>query len=140
MTKMMTQMDLLTKHVMGIGSKNVNAVEINSGINPDEAHFEAMYNEDVHRDRDDGWRDPDHEWSDRGANSRDQDRDKDRFVPLHERQNPKDLRVDLENFLTEDMLTRILSKVEGSNKVLKEMKDDVSSLNQMVTSHSVYIK
>ncbi|WMV37368.1 hypothetical protein MTR67_030753 [Solanum verrucosum] len=43
---MMTQMDLLTKHVTGIDSMAMNAVEINSGVNPDEAYFEAMYNEE----------------------------------------------------------------------------------------------
>ncbi|WMV45835.1 hypothetical protein MTR67_039220 [Solanum verrucosum] len=45
MALMMTQMDLLTKHVIGSGYKVVNAVGINSCVNPNEAHFEAIYNE-----------------------------------------------------------------------------------------------
>ncbi|WMV58404.1 hypothetical protein MTR67_051789 [Solanum verrucosum] len=46
MAKMMTQMDLLSKHVMGSGSKVMHAIGLN-GVNPDEAKFETMYNEEV---------------------------------------------------------------------------------------------
>ncbi|WMV24879.1 hypothetical protein MTR67_018264 [Solanum verrucosum] len=46
MAKMMTQMDLLSKHVMGCGSKVVNAVRVN-GVSPDESHIEVIYNEQV---------------------------------------------------------------------------------------------
>ncbi|WMV30311.1 hypothetical protein MTR67_023696 [Solanum verrucosum] len=44
---MMTQMDLLMKHVMRSCSNAVNMVGV-SGVNPYKAHFEAMYNEEVH--------------------------------------------------------------------------------------------
>ncbi|WMV45839.1 hypothetical protein MTR67_039224 [Solanum verrucosum] len=48
MAMMMTEMDLLMKDVMGSGYKAWNAVAIISGVNPNEAHFEDMYNEIVH--------------------------------------------------------------------------------------------
>uniref|UniRef100_M1DMY1 Uncharacterized protein n=1 Tax=Solanum tuberosum TaxID=4113 RepID=M1DMY1_SOLTU len=46
MAKMMTQLDILAKNVMGVGTKSFNVVGI-SGVNPDEAQFQTLYNEKV---------------------------------------------------------------------------------------------
>lgn len=54
----------------------------------------------------------------------------------HERQEPNDL----EDRRPEDILSHIISKVKGSNKIIKEMKEDVSTLIQTATSHSISIK
>ncbi|WMV50552.1 hypothetical protein MTR67_043937 [Solanum verrucosum] len=47
MAKMMTQLDLLSRHVMGGGTKSVNPVGTTNGQCPDNAKFEALYNEKV---------------------------------------------------------------------------------------------
>uniref|UniRef100_M1DSE0 Integrase core domain containing protein n=1 Tax=Solanum tuberosum TaxID=4113 RepID=M1DSE0_SOLTU len=57
-------------------------------------------------------------------------------MPPHECQKTKDSEVDR----SRDMLSRILNKVEGSEKTLQDMKEDVSTLSQTVTSHFVSIK
>ncbi|WMV14193.1 hypothetical protein MTR67_007578 [Solanum verrucosum] len=97
-------------------------------------------NQGWNREHDEGWRDRHTERRDLGRNWREWDDDKEIYVPPHERHKPKEQRVDPENFRTEDMLARILNKMKGSDKVLKEMKDDVPSLNQTITSHLVSIK
>ncbi|WMV19922.1 hypothetical protein MTR67_013307 [Solanum verrucosum] len=60
-------------------------------------------------------------------------------MPPHDRPRPKEP-VGLEGSRTEDMLVRIYNKVEGSDKVLKDLKNDFSTLSHTVTSHSVSIK
>ena len=51
--------------------------------------------------------------------------EKDSDVPPHERQNPKNS----DGGCSEDMLTRTLKNVEGLYKMLKGMKEDVSTLS-----------
>lgn len=54
-------------------------------------------------------------------------------MPLYELQKPKVLK----GGRFEDMLLRMLNKVEGSNKRHKSIKEDVSFLSRTITSHSV---
>ena len=49
----------------------------------------------------------------------------------HERQEPNDL----EDRRPEDILSHIISKVKGSNKIIKEMKEDVSTHSQTINSN-----
>uniref|UniRef100_M1AGK0 Uncharacterized protein n=1 Tax=Solanum tuberosum TaxID=4113 RepID=M1AGK0_SOLTU len=112
-------------------------------VNFKESKFEALYNEEMNFldnqgggyhsnyprqggnqgwSRDDGWRDRDREWRDRNPYWK--NGEKDMYVPPHECQKAKYL----EGGQPEDMLSRILNKVEGSNKILKEMKEDVVSI------------
>jgi len=137
---------------MGAIAHGVNAVGIGCA-NSEEIKFETLYNEEVnflanqggdyHSNyprqggnqgwaRDEGWKD--REWRDQNPNWK--DGEKDRYVPPQERQKPKDSK----GGRSEDMLSHILNKVEGSDKMLKGMKEDVSTLSQTITSHSVLIK
>uniref|UniRef100_M1DXU8 Integrase core domain containing protein n=1 Tax=Solanum tuberosum TaxID=4113 RepID=M1DXU8_SOLTU len=118
------------QNVMGAGTHGVNVVGVGR-TNPHKMKFEALYSEEG---RDEGWKDRDREWRDRNQNWK--DGEKDRYVPPHERQKPKDL----EGGRSEDMLSYIINKVERSDKILRGMKEDVYTLSQTVTSHSVSIK
>lgn len=65
---------------------------------------------------------------------------RDRYISPNDRMKPTELVMNPRNFQIEDMLIRILNKVETLDKVLKEMKLDFSQLSQTVMSHSASIK
>lgn len=129
MAKLMTQLDILAKNVMGNGIRSVNFVGV-SGVNLEEVKFKVLFNEEVNFlanqeegycanyprpcgnqgwKRDEGRRDRDREWCDHNATWKERETEQDRYVPPHERQKSKDSEVGL----IEDMLSYILNKVEG---------------------------
>uniref|UniRef100_M1DFI7 Uncharacterized protein n=1 Tax=Solanum tuberosum TaxID=4113 RepID=M1DFI7_SOLTU len=61
---------------------------------------------------------------------------KDRYIPLHERIKPKEY----EGGQIEEILSLILHKVEQYDRVLNEIKENISLLNQMSVSHSMSIQ
>uniref|UniRef100_M1DTP2 Integrase core domain containing protein n=1 Tax=Solanum tuberosum TaxID=4113 RepID=M1DTP2_SOLTU len=125
MAKMMTQLDILAKNVMGDGTRSVNVVGV-CGVNPEEAKFKILYNEKVNFLANQGG----------GYCSN--------YPRASGNQGGIEMRVG--DTVTESgVIVTPLGRKEkgrqiGSDKVLNEMKEDVSTLNQTVTSHSVSIK
>ncbi|XP_049399735.1 uncharacterized protein LOC125863770 [Solanum stenotomum] len=113
--KIMTQLHTLAKNVM---------------------EFEALYNKKVNLQA--NQKGNYHAKSSRPGGNKGWNREgeKDRYVPPHEIQKPKDSKSSWKD----NMLSHILHKVEESNKVWKELKKDVMTLHQMVTSYSIAIK
>ncbi|WMV46318.1 hypothetical protein MTR67_039703 [Solanum verrucosum] len=96
-------------------------------------------NQGWNKNHEDGWIGRGRNWRDQDTYWKNEDDTNDRYVHNYNNPKSKELYNDTESFWTEDMLSRILTKVEGSDEVLKEMKD-VSSLNKMVMYHSASIK
>uniref|UniRef100_M1DPA2 Athila retroelement ORF1 protein n=1 Tax=Solanum tuberosum TaxID=4113 RepID=M1DPA2_SOLTU len=88
LAKIMTQLDIMSKNVMGAGTRSVNVVGVGCA-NPEESKFEALYNKEVNFlanqgggyrsnylrhggnqgwNTDEGWKDRDREWRDRNPN------------------------------------------------------------------------
>uniref|UniRef100_M1DC13 Integrase core domain containing protein n=1 Tax=Solanum tuberosum TaxID=4113 RepID=M1DC13_SOLTU len=61
---------------------------------------------------------------------------KDRYIPPYVRKKSKDY----EGGQIEEILSLILHKVKEHDRMLKEIKENVSMLNQMTSSHSIYIR
>ena len=155
-------MNLLTTKFMGGEDKSINA--INSGLgNTSEGSYSRYSMPDENQGWNEregqrlgspssysmpggnkGWND---EWKERwnqrewyNKDSSWSENDQEEYAHLCDSKWQEEQGVDLESCWTKDMLTKILSKVEGSDMVLQEMKTNLSSLNQTVISHSTSIK
>ncbi|WMV13652.1 hypothetical protein MTR67_007037 [Solanum verrucosum] len=99
MEKMITQMDLLTKNVMGGGYIAMNAASTNNRVSSNDAQFESKYNEEEkillsqmggfclsypRKDGNQGWTGRDQNWHDWGKNRRDRNNFQDRYVLLYD--------------------------------------------------------
>ncbi|WMV13512.1 hypothetical protein MTR67_006897 [Solanum verrucosum] len=110
MAKIMKQLVILSKYIMGASARSVKVVDIGFA-NPEEAKFEALYNEVVNFldnqgggyrsnytrqggnqgwNMNEGWKDHEREWRDHNPTWKEREGEKDRYVPPHEHQKPKD--------------------------------------------------
>ncbi|WMV13810.1 hypothetical protein MTR67_007195 [Solanum verrucosum] len=148
MAKMMTQMNLLKKHVMGNGygamnpagaifeNKEVQQVSrLKKGSCP--SSLRTGGNQGWNMFSEDGWRGYYRDRSNQHRFWRREDDDDACYVYIGNSPRSGD---SFGSFLVDDLLSRIINKVEGSDEVLKEMKEDFSSLNKKVNSHSDSIK
>uniref|UniRef100_M1DRT7 Integrase core domain containing protein n=1 Tax=Solanum tuberosum TaxID=4113 RepID=M1DRT7_SOLTU len=148
MAKMMTQMTLLSKHVMVSGYESMNLTE--AKFENKEIHIVSRLEEGSRSSSlrlggnqgwniisEDGWRHQDRDWSDRNRYWKKEDDDNACYSHTGDSLNSRDSPG---SFQVEDLLSHILNKVEGSNEVLTEMNADFSSLNKTVNSHSASIK
>ncbi|XP_059289056.1 uncharacterized protein LOC132042546 [Lycium ferocissimum] len=173
MAKLVTQMDLLTKHVMGGGSKKVNAVETCEGGPMDEQCFqmhdeEASYVNNLREGSRPNYQGPNQgswrqgqgnqgwnkeqghsNWRDNRDNNQggynnnyNNHRSSNPYVPPKGNQpsSSQPPTSDPASSKIEDMLSRVLKKVESTDTFCKETRDEVKSMGQVVSSHSTSIK
>ncbi|WMV13791.1 hypothetical protein MTR67_007176 [Solanum verrucosum] len=106
-----TREDQVPTLQLGGGFKSVNVAGTISGQYKDDAKFEALYNEEVQY-------------------LGNQMAKNDRYVPSHDNPHPNDP-AGLERSRTKEMMSRIFNMIEGFEKMLKELKNDFSTLSQM---------
>lgn len=88
-------------------------------------------------------KDGNHGWNDRNCDHDWRDKTVSMIIvcPPYDRAKGKDSNsVDPNKFKTEDVLASILIKVEGTEKMFYELKDNILHINQMVVSNSSSIK
>ncbi|WMV08130.1 hypothetical protein MTR67_001515 [Solanum verrucosum] len=145
MANMMTQLDFLSKHVMRVGLTSVNVVRIKSGQCPDDSMFEALYSEGVqYLGNHMGVPTPivSDEVGTKVRAKVEMVVGKIGVVEIrvshtNDRPCPKEPATPV-GCRTDKMLTRIFN-VEGSDNVLKGLKNVFSILSQTLICHSVSI-
>ncbi|XP_059281184.1 uncharacterized protein LOC132034854 [Lycium ferocissimum] len=169
MAKLVTQMDLLTKHVMGDGSKKVNTVESYEGGSLDEQCFQ-MYDEEASyiKNQREGSR-PNYQgpsqgswWQGQGNQDWNKDQCHSNWRDNHDNNQrgynnnynnhrssnpyvpPKGNQQSSSQPPTSDLASSkiedMLKKVESTDTFFKETRDEVKSMGQVVSSHSTSIK
>ncbi|XP_060210808.1 uncharacterized protein LOC132637788 [Lycium barbarum] len=123
---------------MGGGSKAVNAVGSCEGGSPDEQCFQ-MYDEEASyiNNQREGSR-PNYQGPNQGSWRQGQGNQG--WIKGNQQNSSQPPTSDFANSKIKDMLSRVLKKVESTDTFCKEMRDEVKSIGQYLSSHSTSIK
>ncbi|KAF3650187.1 hypothetical protein FXO37_18588 [Capsicum annuum] len=135
MAKVMTQLDLLTKHMMGDPPKVVNVVASKSAKAYDDEETESLDEEILFLSSQSGGSRPTYQRQvgnqdrDRDHDCRDKERDYNWYIPPHDWEKGKESSfIDPDKVKSEDVLARILIGVEGTDKIDGLPSDTVANL------------